>query len=212
MFRISNFKYTKEKIHIFLDLDNTIINALAPYELENAHKEGFEPEKYFKYHDFTIDGQLFYRIFERPHLQIFLDFIFELFDVSVFTAANNDYASFIVKNIIQGEKNRKINYFFYSLHSEITVKYLSGLKDLNLVWNVYNLPEISINNTIILDDNSDVLKCNKYNSIKAPSFHIINDETGELNPDSINDVFLLKSAPSILHKINKHFQKYKKIS
>jgi TFIIF-interacting CTD phosphatase-like protein len=209
---LKNLKYVKPKIHLFLDLDNTIINALTPDEIEYAHKNGFEPEKYFAYHDFKIDGKLFYRIYERPNLQLFLDFIFELFDISVFTAANNDYASFIVKNIIRADKKRKINYFFYSLHSEITVKYLSGLKDLNLLWNVYNVPDISMDNTLILDDNPDVYKCNKYNCIVTPSFHIINDDTGELNTSSINDVFLLKVAPKILLNIDKKFKLTNKVN
>jgi len=201
---------SKKKIHLFLDLDNTIINALTPDEIDEIHKKGFKPEKYFEHYDFKINNKLFYRIYERPNLQIFLDLIFELFDISVFTAANNDYASFITKNIIE-KNNRKVNYIFYSMHSEITVRYLHGLKDLNLLWKIYNLPNIKKENTLILDDNPDVYECNKYNCIRTPNFHIIDEENFSINTNSINDTFLLKEAPKILLNIYKYFNKHKTI-
>ena len=74
---------SKKKIHLFLDLDNTIINALTPDEIDEIHKKGFKPEKYFEHYDFKINNKLFYRIYERPNLQIFLDLIFELFDIQL---------------------------------------------------------------------------------------------------------------------------------
>jgi GDP-L-fucose synthase len=41
-----------------------------------------------------------YRIFERPSLQYFLDYLFLNYDVSIFTAADKEYASFIYENIM----------------------------------------------------------------------------------------------------------------
>jgi hypothetical protein len=120
---LQNSLYNKP--HIFLDLDNTIINAVAPNELEECYKIDFQPESHFAYHDFKIDGQMLYRIFERPYLQRFLDFLFANFIVSVFTAADNDYAGFIVDNVIN-IKGRKINYFFYGYHAEITARKMRG--------------------------------------------------------------------------------------
>lgn len=211
-------KSTSSKLNVFLDLDNTIINALSEEDLAavknidvNKKKKILEKlkkfndigsnedeiclEKYFKGYDFMDNGKLLYRIFERPHLQQFLEYLFKNFEVSVFTAASNDYASFIVKNIIIGDnKDRQIKYFFYSYHAEITMREMGGLKDLNLLWNIYKLDGVVPCNTVILDDNNLVANTNNENCIHVPAFSIVNERNGELLLDSFTDNYLLQKA------------------
>ena len=65
----------------------------------------------------------YYIIFERPGLQQFLTFLFKYFNVSIWTAASKDYALFIIdKIIIAGNKDRKIDYVFFSYHCGISKK------------------------------------------------------------------------------------------
>ena len=45
-----------------------------------------------KRHDFDY----YYVVFERPYLQSFLDYIFDKFNVYVWTAASKDYALYII--------------------------------------------------------------------------------------------------------------------
>jgi TFIIF-interacting CTD phosphatase-like protein len=186
------------KPYIFLDLDNTIINALTPDELKACYKINFKPETHFTYHDFKIDGEMSYRIFERPYLQKFLDYLFVAFNVSVFTAADNEYADFIVDNVID-IKGRKINYFFHGYHAEITVRTMRGLKDLELLWDIYKLKNINPCNTLILDDNKEVYKTNKKNCIRVPAFSVINEDICKPNPKSIEDSYLIDECIDILN-------------
>jgi TFIIF-interacting CTD phosphatase-like protein len=200
---LQNSIYTKP--HIFLDLDNTIINALTPDELEACYKIDFKPETHFAYHDFKIDGEMLYRIFERPYLQRFLDYLFVTFNVSVFTAADNDYASFIVDNVIN-IKGRKINYFFYGYHAEITARSMRGLKDLDLLWNIYKITNIDPCNTLILDDNKEVYNTNKENCIRVPAFSVINEDIGKPNTKSKEDNYLIDECIDILNNKLIRFQ------
>ena len=86
----------ERKLNVILDLDNTLLCSVE-MELIKRYPERFEQlNKKLKY----IDMGPFYRIYLRPHLEDFLDFLFKNFNVSVFTAAQREYAKFVVDNII----------------------------------------------------------------------------------------------------------------
>ena len=101
--------------NILLDLDQTLIAALSPDELdEKKHSKKMQKFKYY-----NMDGE--YTIFERPYLQEFLDYLFDKknnFNVSVWTAASKDYALFIIGNIIlkKDKPERKLDFIFFSYH------------------------------------------------------------------------------------------------
>lgn len=196
-------KNEKYKLNIFLDLDNTIINSLDLKELEELKKSNINYSN-MKYYDYMDGNTLLYRVFERPNLQKFLDYLFSNFNVSVFTAASNDYASFIIKNIIE-LNGRKIKYFFWSYHSAITANAMKGLKDLDLLWNVFKLPNITPCNTLIIDDNENVYKTNKENCIRVPAFSLFDEETDSVNVSGVTDNYLLKDLIYILNNKRKLF-------
>ena len=78
----------KKKL-VLLDLDNTLICAEdlnAPFDLSKMEKA----RQTFK----TVRMQDYYDIFERPHLQKFLDYLFKHFKVGVWTASSKEYAIF----------------------------------------------------------------------------------------------------------------------
>jgi hypothetical protein len=55
----------------------------------------------FKWEQMYDDDNIpLYKIFERPHLQKFLNWLFENFTVSVWTAASKTYALFIIEKFI----------------------------------------------------------------------------------------------------------------
>ena len=151
-----------DKKVVILDLDETIINS--------AEKDSFNFKKYkdkveeFKYHD--MDG--YYLVFERPELQEFLDFLFENFNVSVWTAATKDYAKFIVDKSILTKKNRNLDHLFFSYHCDYCKKLNNGTKDLDMLWEHYNLPGYSKDSTILIDDYNKVYKTNVKNK-KQPN-------------------------------------------
>lgn len=122
---------------------------------------------------------------ERPYLQAFLDYAFQNFNVSVFTAADKDYGSFIINNIIEGRKrNRRIHYFLHGFHSEISEAIYKTPKQLTILWDLFKLPNVNNTNTVIVDDNQMVIESNPFNVIPAPEFEILKDD-GEVNYKSL---------------------------
>ena len=152
------------KPNIILDLDQTLISAEA--------SEKFDFKKYkkkmelFNYKD--MDG--YYLVFERPHLQKFLDKLFKEFNVSVWTAATKDYALFIINKFILTKPERKLEWIFFSYHCKLSRKLTDNTKSLKILWEEYSLPNYNKNNTVILDDYDEVFNTQKNNCIIAIPF------------------------------------------
>ena len=153
------------KPHFLLDLDQTLISAEPTEEYDFSKNKG--KAKKFVFHD--MDG--YYVVFERPGLQKFLTYLFDHFDVSVWTAASKDYALFIVdKIVIAGNKNRHLNYIFYSYHCDLSNRDKKSSKNLEMLWDVYNFKNFSKDNTVILDDYDEVYNSQPKNCIIAKPF------------------------------------------
>ena len=119
----------------------------------------------------------------------FLTYLFDNFNVSVWTAASKDYALFVIdKAIIANNSNRKLDYVFFSYHCDISEKLSpkQGTKDLSLLWDKFNLDGYNKDNTVILDDyKKDVHKIQPNNCIIAKAFEFTSD-------DSPKDDFLIR--------------------
>ena len=148
------------KINFILDLDQTLIHALKPNEMYRSHEDKFKK--------YDMDGS--YIVFERPRLQEFLDFVFANFNISVWTAATQDYASWIIANIILQKPNRKLDYVFFHQHVVISEKMTSHTKALKMFWEVYKMPDYNDRNTLILDDYNEVYKTQPNNCINVKPF------------------------------------------
>ena len=159
---------------IVLDLDQTVISSeilkkLAADEGDKIYviEENREKSKLFNYQN--MEG--LYVIFERPHLQEFLTFLFANFRVGVWTAASQDYANFIVRNILIGDyTDRKLDFFMCSYHGQKSSDMYKGPKDLDMITQLYNLPGSDKTNIVIVDDYSEVYKVQPKNCILAKEF------------------------------------------
>ena len=178
------------KKNIILDLDETLINA--------NYIEDFDTEEYKRLYGDTLSQsqnpfefkvmQDIYIVFKRPHLDQFLDYIFDNFNVSVWTAASKDYALWIVKNYIIKDTNRKLDFIFWSYHCTFSQTYGKGSKDLSLLWKNFQLSNYNKNNTIIIDDNPEVFNIQPGRVIPAIEFSIFHYNLE-------NDRFLLDIIP-----------------
>jgi hypothetical protein len=196
-------KTLDDKIDIVLDLDNTLICAI------DIHRK-----KKYNYR-YTIMPET-YKIYHRPYLQEFLDYVFKNFHVTIWTAGAKDYADFVYKNIIKPvlpyemgddlsshHSKRKIKNIFYDIDcnesqekfSTVTVKDLRYLYDLS--------PSSSKEekyypcSTIIIDDRPEVLKVNMNNTIKIPAFFTYKEK---------DDIGLLTTIKK-LKKIKERYEK-----
>lgn len=153
------------KKNFILDLDQTLISA-EPTEEYDISKEK-EKAKKFNFHD--MDG--YYVVFERPGLQKFLTFLFDNFNVSIWTAASKDYALFVIdKIILAGNANRKLDFIFFSYHCDLSEREKDKIKGLDMLYDVYKIPGYTAENTVILDDYDEVWKPQKENCIFAKAF------------------------------------------
>ncbi len=164
--------YDHKDLHIILDLDNTLINSLDPNERKNAPRQYQNKFKHVK-----MDN--YYTVFERPYLQKFLDYIFDNYKVSVFTAADNEYALFIIEKIILTKPDRKLEYIFTGPHSSISEMLYNSPKNLKMLWDNFKIPDFSHCNTIIIDDLNEVKESNPYNSIQVKAFELLEKKKEE---------------------------------
>lgn len=178
------------RLNVILDLDSTIINSLSlKDELPKV------PEQYQRKFAYA-DMKGYYRIFERPYLQDFLDYLFATFNVSVFTAADKDYALFITENIVLKRPNRQLKYMFVGVHSGMSEHFYKSPKDLRMLWDIFHLSEFSDCNTVIIDDLKEVYKANPTRTIIAPRFEILTEDK-KVDYDQVHDSFLLNVIPML---------------
>lgn len=176
----------ESKPNLILDLDQTLISAEASEEFD--FKKYKDKSKLLR----SDDMEGFYMVYSRPHLQKFLDYAFENFNVTIWTAASKDYALFIINKIIlNNQPKRKLDFIFFTYHCDLSKKIKKYSKELCMLWDIHNLPGYSSNNTVILDDyKDDVHKCQPNNCIIAPPFEFTKE-------GSENDTFLKDIIPQL---------------
>ena len=191
--------FDRSKPAILLDLDQTLISAEAYEEIDLTDRKIKRKARLFNFED--MDG--YYIIFERPHLQEFLDYLFSNFNVSIWTAASKDYALFIIdKFIIANKPDRKLDFIFFSYHCDISKRHKDGSKDISMLWDVFKLDGYNKNNTFILDDYDEVYETQPDRCIISPPFEF--QKRG-----SEYDEFLLE-LPEKLERIKIRMNKGKK--
>jgi TFIIF-interacting CTD phosphatase-like protein len=155
------------KPNIILDLDQTLIDAKSTDEYKTDKKKEEE------YEHTNMDD--IFIVFHRPHLQEFLDYLFENFNVSVWTAASKDYALFIIEKIIlRGIDKRQLDYIFFIYHGEVSRKLTNNTKNLSMLYNQFKLTNYNKNNTLIIDDYDEVYNTQPQNCIRVSEFFIEN--------------------------------------
>jgi TFIIF-interacting CTD phosphatase-like protein len=172
------------RMNIILDLDNTIINALSD---SDRKKLPADFSNKFTYYDMIP----FFRIYGRPHIQEFLDYLFANYNVAIMTAAEKDYALFIIDNFVLTKPTRKLEFIFFRYQVELSREIYGGVKDLRIIWEMFNVSNFSRQNTIIIDDLDMVYETNPFNTLRIPGFFVVDEDKGTVNYDSINDTALL---------------------
>ena len=174
---------------VILDLDNTCISAVKYQHIHNV-----------PYHDAFrhIDLENIYRIFQRPGLQEWLDHLFSMYKVGVWTAAGLHYALFVVSHFItKDHPHREIEFIMWDQHCNYSARRTKGqTKQITLLEPLYD-----IKSTVLLDDNTSVLRQTS-DTIDSIYFDV-------LHPDAHMDTFCITS-PQIIQDYfeNKSKAKY----
>ncbi len=186
------------RMNVILDLDNTIINALDDSDRKKLSGD-FSGK--FKYRDMIP----FFRIYARPHLDKFLDYLFANFNVAIMTAAEKDYALFIIENFILTKPERKLDFIFFRYQVELSREIYGGVKDLRVIWDLFQVSGFTKQNTIIIDDLDMVYETNPHNTLRIKGFFIVDEDSGKINYDMGEDDELLKIMSKLDH-IRKVYQ------
>ena len=184
------------KLNILLDLDNTLISSLS----EEEECPTLKPRmKHFRWEN--MDG--YYKVFERPGLQPFLDYLFKHFNVSVWTAASKSYALFIIeKFVLNGRPERQLDYIFFSHHCKHSKKRKATQKSLSLLSTDFKLANYNTSNTYIIDDHPEVFEAQPNNCISVKAFEFTNRKSWE------DDELSLKVMP-LLERLRPTSQRHK---
>lgn len=159
--------------NVILDLDETCISALEFEKFDE--KADLVKHKKVPY----IVFEEYYYIYERPHLQEFLDYLFANYNVSVWTAAAQDYALFIIKNIILKNPNRKLDYIFFSYHCKLSNKKYKNHKQMKQLWQDFKLDHYNEDNVVIIDDKEELLMNQPNNVINCKVYDITDADSDQ---------------------------------
>jgi TFIIF-interacting CTD phosphatase-like protein len=166
MCRFSIYKMRK-RLNIVLDLDNTLISAKDNHEEAHMSKDTLSLLKR-KLQWENMDDE--FKVFARPYLQKFLSWLFKNFNVMVWTAASGSYALYIIDKFILNDRNRDLKFFLYSNHCKQSYLMYDTQKKLDMLKKY--MPSLSLNDTIIIDDNKEVYASQPENCIHIKPFDV----------------------------------------
>lgn len=160
---------TQRKINVVLDLDNTLISAI-----DEEEKNSINPtllKKYKKIFYWKDMGE--YTVFARPYLQDFLKWLFANVNVSIWTAASNTYATFIIQEFIRANKSdRKLDYVLHSHHCRESKRKRKYQKVLSMMDDEYPIG-YDLDHTYIVDDHSEVHRAQPKKCIRVVPFDVL---------------------------------------
>jgi TFIIF-interacting CTD phosphatase-like protein len=168
--------FDHDRVTVFLDLDQTVVHAVEKGEVNGSIMK--RSKEKFAHH--TMEDEPKYTVFERPGLQPFLDFLFENFNVAVWTAASKDYALFVVDKCIRaGKPERRVQYTLVSYHGDVSRKVSKKSKSLAEISGTMGLHDCQRHNTLIVDDYDEVYYTQPNNCVIAPGFYIDDKKSEE---------------------------------
>ena len=183
-----------KKYNIILDVDNTL--------LESIDINSISTDKLDKLTDLSDNFIVFengkFLTFFRNYLIPFLVFLFDNFNVSIWTAGSANYVLPIISEIYRllkkegytVDKGYVFDFILTGEHCDI-VKQLNYpcLKDLKWLWTNPQLSDdYMVKNTLLIDDNTELLKNYPSNVIIAEYFNV-----SEKNSDKDNFLVRLQS-------------------
>lgn len=156
-------------MHVFLDLDETLISSIEQNVFDTKVPQRAKAQLLKRPHHF-IEG---YIVFERPGVQDFLDRVFKLCKVNVWTAASSGYAADVIDRVVLARPNRHLRHVFVDVHCA-SISPAKNIAVLHKKTGGY-LRLGDLNDTIIIDDNPRVARANVGRCIHVPAYRALMD-------------------------------------
>ncbi|TPX30939.1 hypothetical protein SmJEL517_g05595 [Synchytrium microbalum] len=175
----------QDKILLVLDLNGTLLCKVTKFDKRAAHQNPFLPPKAsFKCNKAPV--------YVRPHLGVFLEFLFENFAVAAWTSAQPSNAKALATGAF-GQYFEQLEFLWDRTHcSEVRGGRHdhSSIKDLRKIWDADGRDKLdstrtwSARNTILLDDTASKASYTTENHLKIPTFTVLN-ATNDQSKDRI---------------------------
>lgn len=165
--------------HIILDIDETLVQCVKETNWNKISKS-----EQNKYHFFSSEGDVF--VF-RPHLEEFLERLFNTCVVSLWTWGGDSYAHEVAEIITHGHPER-FAHILSSKDVELSMNLHNKPKDLTYIWRILQLPGYTPKTTLLID-NLESNTLHMYN--KKNSFHISNFAPFQKEFDSNANTFYM---------------------
>lgn len=193
----------ENKINLILDLDETLIHTIK----SNESKLKDDKKIYLNLPNF------FGIVYLRKYLSEFLSYCYNNFNVSFWTSSNSLYCKEILKIILNEDQIKKTKGIFISEESSVinlkTNKIYkninSRLKPLSILWEDKELSKLfNQYNTLLIDNDPNIVKFNLNNSIQIESF--LNNDTNNvfcklsLALDNMKNLINVRSFRSKYHE------------
>lgn len=159
--------------NIVLDIDETLILSLTTPEEINSVDLTI-PDNYNNLSLIFLDKKPIY-VFSRPYCQSFLRFCFKYFDkVIVWSAGSKEYVETVVNKLFYGigQPYRVYDRSFCETTANGYTKPLSKI--------IRDIPSVTLQNTIIVDDKVSNFSKNPENGILIPAYSSINNNDDAL--------------------------------
>ena len=168
-------------LHIILDIDQTLIDNMSLYEYEKNKDKLRKP-------DFIKESMC---IWTRPNLKEFLDFLNKNVKyISIWTNGTFSWLYYVLTTILS--KYVSINRFLlllsidYSIKQPVEINGITSLipiKNIESIINRFSNNNISLYNTVLIDDNYHNCIFNKNNTIPIKKYHVIEEIKGNRKND-----------------------------
>jgi hypothetical protein len=127
---------------VVLDIDRTLVHACPTIHVQNKWLEWYD---HFEFDCYTV--------FVRPMMKEFLEFLFDHFDVGIFTAGGNEYADVVVKQLFQPQQH--LQFVFSSDDCDQCFEETKKMKCMNWLLNIYNTKcskNLTLQDVKLIDD------------------------------------------------------------
>jgi TFIIF-interacting CTD phosphatase-like protein len=166
----------RKRYNIILDIDNTLLHAI-----------GNDGQPTLVNRPVISDRE--FHIYPRPYLKYFLQYLFDNYNVAVWSAGNKEYVDYVTQKIIT-TNTRHLDFVFnwdQCKEAQLLYKDSHNYKNLKYIWDNKDLSYLyNQSNTILIDDRLATVNPQKNNCILIREF----DATDEA---STHDLELLKT-------------------
>ena len=187
-------------LHIILDIDQTLVDNMSLYEYEKNKDKLRKP-------DFIKESMC---IWTRPHLKEFIDFLDKNVKyISIWTNGTFSWLYYVLTTILTKYLPKKRFLLLlsvdYSIKQSIEINGMTSMipiKNIESIIQRFSNNNISLYNTVLIDDNYYNCSSNKYNTIPIKKYYALEEVKGIRN----NDLLFIKQIILELKK-SKNVQK-----